>query len=259
MSLAVRSVLLAGLLLAGSAVANQAQAAVTPVPVGQPLARFDNIKPGAHRYLRFKQTGDTVRVADVWTREVRFEDQDGQRRLHIVQHWDGVGAPPSDRQLDSWFEIGTFRPLTHIRRTQKDGVAKVEGYAFHPDRIVGLKDLADNAAKDFEVASPQPSFSFETDMEFVQALPLAAGYEASIVFTHPGGDPPAAYLFKVAGSEALDLPGGGKVDCWVVTTDYNHPEMGVTRFWFAKKGQVMIKQISPLPDGSGVLGKTLLY
>ena len=81
MSLAVRSVLLAGLLLAGSAVANQAQAAVTPVPVGQPLARFDNLKPGAHRYLRFKQTGDTVRVADVWTREVRFEDQDGQRRL----------------------------------------------------------------------------------------------------------------------------------------------------------------------------------
>jgi hypothetical protein len=259
MSLAVRSLLLAGLVLAGSAAANQAQAAVTPVPVGQPLARFDNLKPGAHRYLRFKQTGETVRVADVWTREVRFEDQDGQRRLHIVQHWDGVGATPSDRQLDSWFEVGTFRPLTHIRRTQKDGVAKVEGYDFKPDRIVGLKDLTANAAKDFEVASPQPSFNFETDMEFVQALPLAAGYEASIVFTHPGGGPPAPYLFKVAGSEVLDLPGGGKVDCWVVTTDYNHPEMGVTRFWFAKTGQVMIKQISPLPDGSGVLGKTLLY
>jgi hypothetical protein len=138
-------------------------------------------------------------------------------------------------------------------------VAKVEGFAFQPDRIVGLKDLPDNAAKDFEVASPQPSFNFETDMEFIQALPLAAGYEASIVFTHPGGGPPAAYLFKVAGSEVLDLPGGGKVDCWVVTADYNRPEMPVTRFWFAKGSQVMIKQLSPMPDGSGVIGKTLLY
>jgi hypothetical protein len=259
MSPAVRSILLAGLLLAGSAVADAAGAAVTPVPVGQPLARFANLKPGAHRYLRFRQVGDTIRAADVWTREVRFEDQDGQRRLHIVQHWDGVGATPSDRQLDSWFEVGTFRPLTHVRRSQKDGVSKVEGFAFQPDRIVGLKDLPDNAAKDYDVASPQPSFNFETDMEFLQALPLAKGYEASIVFHHPGGGPPAAYLFKVAGSETLDLPGGGKVDCWLVTADYNHPEAPVSRFWFAKGSQVLIKQLSPLPDGSGVMGKTLLY
>ena len=258
MFLAVRSAFLAVLLLAGGA-ATAVQAAVTPVPVGQPLARFANLKPGVHRYLRFRQSGDTIRVADVWTREIRFEDQDGQRRMHIVQHWDGAGAPPSDRQLDSWFEVGTFRPLSHIRRSQKDGVSKVEGFVFQPDRITGMKDLADNAAKDFEVASPQPSFNFETDMEFIQALPLAAGYEASIVFTHPGGGPPAAYVFKVAGSETLDLPGGGKVDCWLVTADYNRPETPVTRFWFAKGSQVMIKQISPLPDGSGVIGKTLLY
>lgn len=257
MLVAVRSALCAALVLAATPLA--AQAAVTPVPVGQPLARFANLKPGAHRYLRFRQAGETIRVADVWTREVRFEDQDGQRRLHIVQHWDGVGATPSDRQLDSWFEVGTFRPLTHVRRSQKDGMSKVEGFAFRPDRIVGLKDIPDNAAKDYDVASPQPSFNFETDMEFLQALPLAKGYEASIVFHHPGGGPPASYVFKVAGSEVLDLPGGGKVDCWLVTADYNHPDMPLTRFWFAKGGQVLIKQLSPLPDGSGVMGKTLMY
>ena len=257
MSLALRSAFCALLLMAGSAA--RVQAAVTPVPVGQPLARFDKLKPGVHRYLRFKQTGDTITAADVWTREIRFEDQDGQRRLHIVQHWDGAGAGTSNRQLDSWFETGTFRPLTHVRRTQKDGVSKVEGFAFAPDKVTGLKDLEGNAAKDYAVASPQPTFNFETDMEFLQALPLAAGYEASIVFLHPGSGQPEPYVFKVAGSETLTLPGGGKIDCWVVTADYNHPEMPMTRFWFAKDSQVMIKQISPLPDGSAVLGKTLLY
>lgn len=257
MPLAVRAAVCAMLLLAGSAAA--AQAAVTPVPVGQPLARFDKLKPGVHRYLRYRQVGDTVTAIDVWTREVRFEDQDGQRRLHIVQHWDGAGAATSNRQLDSWFEVGTFRPLTHERRSQKDGVSKVEGFAFRPDRIVGLKDLPGNAAKDYDVASPQPSFNFETDLEFLQALPLAEGYEAGIVFHHPGGGPPAPYVFKVAGSETVRLPGGGEIDCWVVTADYNHPEVPVTRFWFAKDSQVLIKQVSPLPDGSGVMGKTLLY
>ena len=257
MSLAVRSALVAVLLLAGSVAT--AQAAVTSVPVGPPLARFDTLKPGVHRYLRYRQIGDTVTAIDVWTREIRFEDQDGQRRLHIVQHWDGAGAATSNKQLDSWFEVGSFRPLTHVRRTQKDGASKVEGFVFQPDRIVGMKDLEGNAAQDFEVTSPQPSFNFETDMEFLQALPLAAGYEASIVFTHQGGGPPAPYVFKVAGSEILVGPGGGKIDCWVVTTDYNRPETPVTRFWFAKGSQVMIKQVSPLPDGSGVMGKTLLY
>jgi hypothetical protein len=51
----------------------------------------------------------------------------------------------------------------------------------------------------------------------------------------------------VAGSEVLDLPGGGKVDCWVVTTDYNHPET----FWLAKDSQVVVKAVSPAPDRSG--------
>jgi len=257
MSLAVRSMFCAVLLLAGGAA--PALAAVTPVPVGPPLARFDTLKPGVHRYLRYRQAGETITAIDVWTREIRFEQQDGQRRLHIVQHWDGAGAATSNKQLDSWFEVGSFRPLTHVRRSQKDGVSKVEGFAFKPDRIVGLKDLEGNAAKDFEVAAPQASFNFEVDMEVLQALPLAAGYEANMVFTHPGGGPPAPYVFKVVGSEVLDGPGGGKIDCWVVTTDYNHPETPVSRFWFAKRGQVMIKQVSPLPDGSGVIGKTLLY
>lgn len=233
-------------------------AAVTPVPVGQPLARFDKIKPAVHRYLRYRQVGDTITPMDVWTREIRIEpDKAGVKRLHIVQHWDGA-SPGAVKQLDSWFELGTFRPFSHERRTTKDGQTKVEGFDFKPDRIVGLKDLPDNAQAAYDVASPQPSFNFETDMEFLQALPLKSGYEAQIVFHHPGGSAPAPYVFKVAGSEVLTSSAGGKVDCWVVTTDYNHPEWPPARFWLAKDSQVVLKVVSPAPDGS-VWVKTLLW
>jgi hypothetical protein len=233
-----------------------AQAAVTPVPVGAPLARFDKIKPGVHRYLRYKQTGETFTPADIWTREIRFEPKDGQTRLHIVQHWDS-GTTPAAKTLDSWFEVATFAPISHVRRTTKDGQTKVEGYAFAADRVTGQADLPDNAAKAYDVAAPQRTFNFETDMELLQALPLKAGYEASINFLHPGGGQPAPYLFKVTGSDVLINGAGGKIDCWVMTTDYNRSDFPPTRFWLAKDSQVMVKVVSPLPDGSAIV-KTLL-
>lgn len=255
MSLILRAA--AGVALALSVTA-AAQAAVTPVPVGQPLARFDKLKPATHRYLRYKQVGETIQPLDVWTREIRIEpDKAGVKRLHIVQHWDGA-TPGAVKTLDSWFELKTFRPYAHVRTTTKDGQTKVEGFDFKPDRVVGLKDLPDNAQAAYDVASPQPTFNFETDMEFLQALPLAAGYEASIVFHHPGGGPPAPYVFKVTGSEMLTSSAGGKVDCWVVTTDYNRPEMKPTTFWIAKDSQVVIKNVATAPDGS-VWVKTLLW
>lgn len=246
-----------GLALALS-VAASAQAAVTPVSVGQTLARFDKIKPATHRYLRYRQVGDTIQPLDVWTREIRIEpDKAGVRRLHIVQHWDGATAG-TVKTLDSWFELGTFRPFTHERRTTKDGQTKIEGFDFKPDRVVGLKDLEGNSQAAYDVASPTPTFNFETDMEFLQALPLAAGYEAQIVFHHPGGGAPAPYVFKVTGSETLTSSAGGKIDCWVVTTDYNRPEMKPTTFWLAKDSQVVVKNVSIAPDGSTWV-KTLIW
>ncbi len=155
------------------AVAASAQAAVTPVPVGQPLARFDKLQPATHRYLRYRQMGDTITPLDVWTREIRIEpDKAGISRLHIVQHWDGA-TPGAVKTLDSWFELGTFRPYSHVRTTTKDGQTRVEGFDFRPDRVVGLKDLPGNTQTAYDVAAPEPAFNFETDTELLQALPLA--------------------------------------------------------------------------------------
>jgi hypothetical protein len=107
-------------LLAGFCIASQA--AVQNVDAGAPLPRFNLLKPGTHHYLRYMRTAEGARLpADIWTREVRFEERDGKQRLHIVQRWDGPPSAPSIRRLDSWFESGTFRPLSHVRTSEKDG------------------------------------------------------------------------------------------------------------------------------------------
>jgi len=232
------------------------QAAVQNVDVGAPLPRFSLIKPGTHHYLRYMRTADGGNLpADIWTREVRFEERDGKQRLHIVQRWDGPPSAPSVKRIDSWFETATFRPLSHVRISEKDGKRVAEGFVFAPSRVSGMQDLADNTQKTLSVASSEPTFNFETDIEFLQALPLAEGYEASISFYHPGGPPPQRYSFKVAGSETIAGP-AGPVDCWVVRTDYNQPGADST-FWFAKSSQLMVRQESAPRDGK-VLVKTLI-
>jgi hypothetical protein len=239
-----------------AAVSIGAQAAVHEVDVGAPLARFGLLKEGAHHYLRYMKSGETNTAIDIWTREIRFDTSGGQQRMHITQRWDAVGATPSTKLLDSWFDAVTFRPRTHVRISEKDGKRVVEGFAFAPDKISGMQELPENTQKDLSVASPEPTFNFETDMEFLQALPLAEGYEARINFYHPGGRPaPARYTFKVAGSASLPGP-GGPLDCWIVTSDYNRPG-NVSRFWFAKATQLMVRQESTLPDGR-VLVKALI-
>ncbi|WP_036169138.1 hypothetical protein [Massilia sp. 9096] len=244
------------LVFAGLAAASQA--AVQNIDVGTPLARFGLLKPGTHRYLRYLKTGEATQPIDIWTREIRFEPHDGRPQMHIVQRWDGVFPAVSTRTFDSWFDLDTFRPHTHARTSVngKDGKPVVEGFLFAPDRVTGMQDLAGNTQKDLNVASSEPTFNFETDIEFLQALPLADGYEARVNFYHPGGStPPQRYTFKVTGSQTIAGP-AGPVDCWVVFTDYNTPGDGA-KFWFAKGSQLMVRQEGALPDGRRLV-KTLI-
>lgn len=229
-----------------------ALAAPTIVDAGQPLPRYSLLKEGTHRYLRYMQSDGASIPADIWTRTVRFE----QGGVHITQRWDGAGGA-TVRLLDSWFDATTLRPRSHLSISERDGKKKVEGFQFAADKITGMPDLADNAQKDLAVPSGEPTFNFETDIETLQTLAWAPGYEASIHFYHPGGStPPQRYIFRTSGSATIAGP-AGPVDCWVVTSDYNRPDMPVSTFWFAKTTQRMVRQEAKLPNGK-VLIKALI-
>ncbi|WP_342113411.1 DUF3108 domain-containing protein [Pseudoduganella sp. OTU4001] len=203
-----------------------APAFAVEIKVGAELPRFAMVKEGAHHWLRYVRNGEVNTPVDIWTREVRFAPEG----MQIRQRWDGANS--SVVLLDSWFDKGTFKPRTHQRIREKDGKRTVEDYVFE-----------------------EPTFNFETDIEFLQALPLASGYEATIMFYHPGGPAPARYTWKVVGSETIQGPQGA-VDCWLLTTDYNRPGT-VAKFWMAKATQLLVRQESTAPDGK-VMVKTLL-
>jgi hypothetical protein len=246
-----------------AAMALTAQAGATELvkqTVGAPLARFKLLEPGVHRYLRYTIAGSQRTAVDIWTRTITFEPRDGKRSMHIVMRWDEVTGPVAYLEQDSWFDVGSFRPQTHVRRLKRNGSDAPEtgGYRFLPDKIVGMSELPENLRKDFTIDSPEPAYNFEYDMEFLQALPLSSGYSVSIPFYDPGDakTPTARYTFKVAGSDRIGGADGLPHDCWLITADYNTDKIR-SRFWFDKKSQVMVREEQPQDDGS-ILVKSLL-
>lgn len=241
--------------ISGPASADESQ-----LHVGQPLARFALLKAGTHRYLRYKVEGDKRTLLDIWIRQLSFEEKDGRTLMRIFQRWDKANVQPGGVQLvvqDSWFEPITFRPLTHARWVTVGDKVHAAGYRFEADKVTGMQDLPDNEDKDFNTAYPEPAYNFEHDMELLQTLPLAEGYEANIEFYDAGIDPKAdRYTFKVAGSNQILDWSGKPVDCWLVTADYNTGKVQ-SRFWFDKRSQVLIREEQQRKDGSTVV-KTLL-
>ena len=243
---------------AAAPVASFASRGLTAEPhvlrVGDLLPRFDWLKPGIRTYLRSRQVGDQHVPVDIWRRETRIETVDGVERLRIVQRWD---SPTTVAERDSVFELGTFRPLTHLRTSTRDGTRIVEGFRFSDGAITGLDGVADNSRAGFSAATDEPMYNFETDMEMLQTLPLAAGYAVSIPFYHPGGGAPARDLRTGTREDRRKGPDGRDIDCWVVETDYNNPDGPPSRFWLARATQQFMRLEARAPDGS-VFRKYLL-
>ena len=241
-------------------VAAVAQPPATVIRVGDSIVDTKWLKPGSHRYLRYEVKNGQRMARDIWDRTISFETKDGHRMLHITQRWDEANPPPgtaSALDQDSWFEPETFRPITQVRTITKADGKTIGGYRFGAAGVEGMKDLPDNARRDFALAYGEWPFNFEYDMELLQTLPLQAGFNASIPFYDAGVDKQAdRYNFKVAGSGDIVGWDGRDIDCWVVTADYKSGTVK-SRFWFDKRTHLLVREEAPLPDG-GLLVKTLL-
>jgi hypothetical protein len=256
---AIAAAWLLGCVLGFSALSGAAAAEVATLEVGKPLARFSLLVPSTRLYVRYMIKGEQRATLDIWRREIKFEEREGRRQLHIFWRWDSVTDPKFSRSEDFWFDNETFRPLTVERRLTRDGKVTISGYRYLPDRIVGMAELPDNSRKDFLQLAALAAYNFETDIELFQTLPLAAGYAVRVPFYEagPGQAEPQYYGYRVVAADRISAADGRQIDCWVLGVVSSDPEWATTRLWFSKKTQVMIREETQLKDGS-ILVKSLL-
>lgn len=242
-----------GLLALISAPAMSASTKLDVLQVGQPLARFGLIKPGVHRYARYMILGEQRKLLDVWTRRVSFETENGKPVLHVHQRWDAADGSYV-ALFDQIFETGSFRPLSQAKTVTRDGVTTTRTVKFDGAKVDTIGDGAPGAGKPLHETFPIRFYNWHTDMEFLQALPLALGYAASIPFYDAGFEPPARYTYAVTGEDTLRAADGTPIKCWVV--EFRGKPSDSLRLWISKRGQVLVRERAATSDG--LLVKTLL-
>jgi hypothetical protein len=230
---------------------------VDVLQVGQPLPRAAMLTAGVHRYARYMIVDDQRTLMDLWSRTLSYENRNGRSFLHIRQRWDAA-----DKSyvaiFDQNFEAKTLQPLDQTVSVTQDSTTRTLGVKFDGSKVDSTTDGMDGAGKPLHENFDMPFYNFHTDMELLQALPLRKNYIASIPFYDVGLGPPERYTYTVVGEETLPSADGMPIKCWLVLFKSQHnPNNLPTRFWFAERNQVLVREETVIP-GQGTLVKSLL-
>jgi hypothetical protein len=219
----------------------KAQAPADTVRPGKGHLLTAVLKPGLRQYLVTYQNPKQSRSLTFWywMRDIRVSDRGGRKVFAIKQHWYGSDTN-AYRSVYSLNAADDFAPAYH-RETVR---GKTAAYNWNPDGIAGADTVEGNARKAFSLKFDEPNYNWNLDIETFEMLPLAAGRSFLINFYDAGLDPPKYVLYKVVGSEELDLLNGGKTDCWKLGTEGTDPKGGAYSeiYWISKKGHEFLKE-----------------
>lgn len=204
------------------------------------------LKSSKSQYLVSVHSTNPARVRNLflWTRELSLETRQGKEVIVITQDWQGQDTL-FNRSIYSVSEKASFKPIYHYAKSPRG----IEAFNFEATRIIGADSVADNTRKGWQIPLSEPTLNWELDLEILALLPFKEGKTFAVNFYHPGSKGgPQYYLYKVAGSELLDLAGGQRVDCWKLQIDYGQYNSTAT-FWVSKKTREVLKSLDLFKGG----------
>ena len=228
------------------------QAQIDTLKVGQTFKNYKNLKPSVSKYMLYSEKAGKYSPVDVvWVREVQFLNENGKDIVIVRQQLDAKDTLQSSVKT-AVLTANTFVPIRDVtentlsRMTTSFSEAKVS---------LSMDSLKTGANRKMEVDLKVAGYDFEADEELFSILPLKENYKVAIPFYQPGtGRPSKYYLYEVTGTEFIDLPDGGKIECWKIQSQYTG---GTSAWWISKKNQQFIKQQRARADG-GFLNKVRL-
>lgn len=214
------------------------QASIDTIRVGDGQLQLKYLPAGTERYLVYIEKDKVKKSVWLWERAVSKENWNGNPSIVIRQQWVTSDTGFNSRQLLSVNNEKTFAPVYHTSSNPKTGK---EAYNYNDQEIVTADSVAGVGRKGFKIATAQPSFNWELDLETFSLLPLKEGKTFVVNFYHPGSSTaPAWYTYKVTGSEKLSAVNGEKVDCYKLYTEYAN-NRGNSTWWISKKTHEILK------------------
>lgn len=213
---------------------------IDTIRVGNHFKNFDQLPTGTMQYMVYAERGGIQRPSVLMTAKTERIEHQGEEYITISHIWNGAEKKYNGR-FYSMVKPKTFEPVIHIRESEAKGK---EAYKFSEKALTALDTVSNNAEAGYNLELDESIFNFEIDLETFSLLPLKQDYKAALHFFHPGSTfgGPDWYLIEVIGSEELTLPGGKKIDTWILYMDYNGTQP--TKFWYTKKNQEFIKMIA---------------
>ncbi len=196
-------------------------------------------KEGKHSYAVFftDSTGKRISSADIWDRDIRFASNDkNEKTFQFSWTWWRKDTLIGDVKATGYYP--SFKMISHEAEYRNRGKFF---YAFN-EGIVTVPPVHQLTAKDssFKVMLDPPGFEFPMDLELLPLIPFKkTGQEFAMAFYEPGTPKADYYKLTVTGKEDVELPGGSKVNCWMLRIDYA-PGSSAT-FWISDKTREVIK------------------
>jgi hypothetical protein len=197
------------------------------------------LKEGKSSYLVYFEdsVGNRIGSGNIWDRSIRFGN-DGENKTYQFE-WKWYMKDSLFATVNATGLLPSLRPLTHKADYVKRGKSAFvfnEGVVTVPD--ADKKDKKDSA---FKVELSMPAFEFPMDLEVFPLLPFKkVNQQFAIAFYEPGSPKADYYNLTVTGKEDLPLPGGGKVNCWLLKIDYKM-QGSYAIFWISDTTREVLK------------------
>ena len=135
----------------------------------------------------------------------------------------------------------TFTPISEkivvdINKPSKRQLRRY--FIFENNKMITSSDTVLHNDKEVKIENLNYAFNWELDMETFSILPLAKDKRFAINFYHPGGMPPAYYLYVVTSIETI-IYNNKEMDCWILKKSDENGDY--SKFWIAKDSHQVLK------------------
>ncbi len=216
------------------------------VAINSNSLKIENLKPGKRTYLVYNKTpGDSVFNGIYLVKiNVRSEVHGNKNVVKIDQSWEMNSKRV--HTAETVLSRANLTTLHHNIRWNWNGTGYSSKYDFTQKQVVFEGSLPDSLKtryrNDFNDSFKKFNLNWHSDLVIFPLLPFKEYRTFKINFYDPGSGPSQEVFYTVTGSEALQVSGGNKVDCWVLEHRLTDGSGGYQKFWVSKKGHEVIKE-----------------